>query len=900
MNLANYDLVSAFCRETTTQGGSLIFVRKNIKAKERCDVSKLTVELKIEISCVELEKHIVVCVYRPPKNNNFLVFESTLENVLKIISKSNKSLVVCGDFNTDLLEETSFKNRLLCLFRSFNLSNIFEEPTRITATTATCIDNIYCNCDITNKEIFHCLPSDHTGQSALFPCCIDREKITILKRHINSHQIERYKAALNHKLSIQNYNLSIPNESYQTLFSVITEEFEDKFKLRKIKIDPKFKFSDWATRGIRKSRQRLFELYDEKTYNTSLLFKDYVRNYSKIFKNVCLEAKANFIRNKIHCAENKIKTVWKVINSETGKTKNHDSGLVLKTAQGLITSEGEVAQEFENYFANIPLKTTEALNSSPSLAADLLEANVKLCDAVFEFREINSHTIIKAFKDLKLKETEDLWGMSVKFCKSIIHDIAPYLAEIFNSCVREGVFPDLMKLSKIVPLFKAGEKQDPGNFRPVSILPVLSKIFEKILLNQMLSHFNTHSLLHNQQYGFTKGRSTTDAGESLLRHIYSAWNESQDAIGVFCDLSKAFDCVHHETLISKLNHYGVRDNALKLLKSYLSNRIQKVQIKSTQSQGCQVEIGVPQGSILGPFLFLVYINDLPFMVQNLAKIVLFADDTSLIFKVNRQTQNVDDVNNALLRIQDWFTVNNLVLNSKKTKCIRFSLPNVQKSKLDIVLNNDVLDFVDNAVFLGITLDEKLQWDPHINALSKRLSSAAYAVRKIRLLTDVETARIVYFSYFHSIMSYGILLWGQAASIMSIFVLQKRAIRAIYKLRCRDSLRELFKKINILTVPCQYIFENIMLARKNVSLYLKNSDVHNYNTRNKNKIVQPNFRIAKINKCFMGNCIRYYNKIPDDIQNLSDRQFKCKIKDTLCKKAYYRTQDYLNDKDCWHV
>ena len=148
------------------------------------------------------------------------------------------------------------------------------------------------------------------------------------------------------------------------------------------------------------------------------------------------------------------------------------------------------------------------------------------------------------------------------------------------------------------------------------------------------------------------------------------------------------------------------------------------------------------------------------------------------------------------------------------------------------------------------------------------------------------------------MSYGILLWGQAANINSIFVLQKRAIRSIYKLRGRDSLRELFKEIDILTVSSQYIFENIMYVRKNKTLFMKNSDIHNINTRNKNKIVQPKFRLSKVRNSFMGNCIRFYNKIPDDILNMSDCQFKTKIKKKLCSKAYYKIDDYLEDNDIW--
>ena len=162
----------------------------------------------------------------------------------------------------------------------------------------------------------------------------------------------------------------------------------------------------------------------------------------------------------------------------------------------------------------------------------------------------------------------------------------------------------------------------------------------------------------------------------------------------------------------------------------------------------------------------------------------------------------DDVNNALLQVHNWFTANNLVLNEKKTKCIRFALPNVKSRDCDIVLNKEKLEFVDKTVFLGITLDSRLQWGSHLTSLAGRLSSAANAIRKIRQFTHVDTARLVYFSYFHSIMSYGILLWGRAADIESIFILQKRAIRAIYNLRRRDSLRALFKDIGIMTVHCQ--------------------------------------------------------------------------------------------------
>ncbi|GBP48457.1 Probable RNA-directed DNA polymerase from transposon BS [Eumeta japonica] len=223
---------------------------------------------------------------------------------------------------------------------------------------------------------------------------------------------------------------------------------------------------------------------------------------------------------------------------------------------------------------------------------------------------------------------------------------------------------------------------------------------------------------------------------SLCNIFFGAWEDSRDAISIFCDLSKAFDCVHHETLIGKLRHYGVTGRALDLLKSYLSNRVQRVDVN-------------------------VYINDLPSLVKDAHEIVLFADDTSLLFKVKRQQPTYDDVNNAISKVEKWFTANNLLLNEMKTKCMRFSLPNVRHGSGTVSVRNKELEFVNSTVFLGITLDDRLQWGPHISKLAKRLSSAAYAVKKMRNLSDVETARLVYFGCFHSLMSYGILLWGNA-------------------------------------------------------------------------------------------------------------------------------------------
>lgn len=897
-NFSDHQVGSAFCRENFIRGGSLILLNKQIKFKERKDIVHHSVERHIEIACVELEQFIVISTYSPPCAT-FDTFEKVMEEVLYKLSKSNKQIIISGDFNVDLLENYSLNTRITSLFQSFDLVPTFMEPTRITATSAKCIDNIFTNVKIISKNIISHIQSDHLGQLIKIETQTRqnvKRKITYVPMTIA--RLEKLKSSLSTKLPNLLYNNDEPNYIYNTFFKEFSNIFNSIYTSKSMMVSDSPKFCEWATAGIYKSRQTLYDLYNEKQYNYSEEFKEKVKKYSKMFKNVCRTAKSLYLSSKIKNSQNKIKATWNIINSETGKVKSYNNVFNLKIGDTAINQDNDVAQAFETFFTDIPVSTTKSLNSSHIIAESLLKDNLPECSIQFKFDYVNNNDIIKAFKLINVKKTTDLWGVSVSVVKPVINIIAPELALIFNQCIDCGVFPDLMKHSKITPLFKSGSHSDPSNFRPISVLPTFSKIFEKLILIQLQSHFNTNNLLDNKQFGFTKGRSTTDASVELISHIFHAWEESRDALGIFCDLSKAFDCVHHETLIRKLHHYGIRGAALDLLTSYLYDRIQRVDVNGKRSPGSVVTMGVPQGSILGPFLFLIYINDLPQLVRDDHEIVLFADDTSLLFKLKRRQNNFDDVNNAISKVVEWFNVNNLLLNGKKTKCIRFILPNVLQVAANVKVKDEQIDLVDTTKFLGITLDNKLQWGPHIDTLSKRLSSAAYAVKKIRLLTDVDTARLVYFSYFHSIMSYGILLWGSAADINTVFVLQKRAVRAIYNMGPRESLRNKFKEINIMTVPCQYLYENLMYVRKNINLFKKNSDNHDVNTRNKDKLAVPTIRLTKVSKSFKGQCVRFYNKVPSDVQSLSISKFKNLIKRKLCEKAYYKISEYLDDKSAW--
>jgi len=245
-----------------------------------------------------------------------------------------------------------------------------------------------------------------------------------------------------------------------------------------------------------------------------------------------------------------------------------------------------------------------------------------------------------------------------------------------NESLCLGVFPDRLKFSIVKPLYKKGEKTCITNYRPISLLTVFSKVLEKVMYRRLNRHLTTNNVLTTEQFGFRKGISTENATFSLTDKILKAFNKKMHVGGIFCDLAKAFDCVNHDILLAKLNFYGLQGTALDLFKSYLANRKQKVQIQTenmsqASSEWGTIEHGVPQGSILGPLLFIIYINDLPATINNLSQPILFADDTS----VTITSKNISDFcsigNSVLSEMNKWFIANKLVLNFDKTKVIKY-------------------------------------------------------------------------------------------------------------------------------------------------------------------------------------------------------------------------------------
>jgi hypothetical protein len=492
----------------------------------------------------------------------------------------------------------------------------------------------------------------------------------------------------------------------------------------------------------------------------------------------------------------------------------------------------------------------------------------------FSLSDISPASVILATKHLNSGRSEDIYGLSTYVVKHIIDIIAPSLCILFNASLMQGKFPSLLKNSVIIPIHKKGSKKDPANYRPISLVPIFSKIFEHIILVQLRDFCKRNDILNDCQYGFKKGSSTIDAILKLVDEIYGNFNLQKITSAVMLDLSKAFDSISHSKLIAKLNYYGIMGSELNLIRSYLFDRNQVVKTgKEISSVRC-VNRGVPQGSLLGPFLFLLYMNDLPSALTSSP--ILYADDTSIVMShtnlLNLQVNLKQELDKAL----NWFNANDLHLNPNKTEHIIFSL-----NKTITCMNQNKF-----VKYLGLCIDDSLTWNYHVDYITSKLAKTLYLIRRLSYSLSLPYLCMYYYASFQSHISYGILLWGCSNKTVEVFKWQKKAIRVILNVPYNASCRGLFKKLGFLTVPCLYIFHCVMYVKSHLYRFESVEQIHSYNTRNcKSKII-PNNRLSKTQKTYKVYGLTFYNILKQDIRDLPLKKFKLTLKELLLQSEGY--------------
>lgn len=414
----------------------------------------------------------------------------------------------------------------------------------------------------------------------------------------------------------------------------------------------------------------------------------------------------------------------------------------------------------------------------------------------FNFSPINADAVTKIINGLKCKSSFGIDGLSNILLKSIKEYISEPIALIINQSFRTSIFPDKLKIAKVLPLFKKGDATSLTNYRPISILSSVSKIFERAIHNQITEHLESHKLLHPSQYGFRKHYSTELAGVHLVDSIVKKLNDRYKSVGIFMDLSKAFDTLDHTILVSKLSYFGFSLDACNLIKNYLYNRWQYVDLEGHASKSKLLSTGVPQGSILGPLLFVMYMNDITNSTESLQP-TLYADDTTLLFSPGRNVHPANltrFLNYALSSVSNWFRANRLSLNVEKTKFMIFHKKNSTPLNIELKIDDLVIERVRTFKFLGLMLNENLDWDDHYCMVKSRVSKSIGILHRLKHILPFSILLTLYHALVMSHLNFHILVWG--FYIDSFFTLQKKAIRAITRSNFLAHTAPLFKNLTL--------------------------------------------------------------------------------------------------------
>lgn len=898
--IKGYNLISYYCRPTKRCGGVGIWIKDCIRAKP-IDVNLYCIEQHAEMCAIRFSKdksiYVLVNCYRSPSGDEKLFFNN-LNALLEDLYNTNVNFIITGDFNFDAYASPHF--RYLCnVLSGFNCKHVVRWPTRVTQTSCTIIDQIFYN--FQNDGIccvFDNVIADHRSVFMELPVIFSPEKenecMPIFKRIFSVQNIENFIVNLNDEDWSDLYSLHNFDEAFGYFYDVLLYSFEVNFP--KQIYYAKKNNKNWIDKNIIQSSQSLRNLFILKNTYTSLIpiYAEAKKRHISLVKNV----KRNYYQRQVGNGRNS-RDLWRVVTELSDKQKN-------KSTKYSIDLDGEVvvddvsliATEFNKFFVGAPNELVNNIGPiNDNVTLNITESYNQFSLGLLPFSENELLSLLS--NKLKSKQSAGSDEIPLVILKRSLSAIVEPLTYLVNMSFEMGSFPKRLLNNKVIPVYKSKDYQLMENYRPVTVPESLSKIFEYAYLDRLLGYLGKFEIITNQQHGFRCNRSTSSAILAFYNKIIEYVEAGECPVGMFCDMSRAFDCVNHCKLLCTLENYGIRGVSLSWISSFLKNRQQFVSLNSGGKTGVSerlpIVMGVPQGSVLGPVLFILYINDLS-QVINTTDHVIYADDISLIVSDQNDTTLQMNCSNTLLNTISYLNLRDLYFNTEKTQIVRFHNSQKQINEITFQVKNEHLSNKGTPVkFLGLYMDDTMNFHTHCQRLTSRLCSFKYVFRNLCDVLDNNQIISVYYAQIESRIRYGICLWGSVASAKTVFLAQKQIVRIIAKCNKTHSCRSLFKKFNILTLVSIFIYEVSVYIFKNRNKYIQNKCVHNFNTRQKEQYHIPFARCNVVSNSADIVGLKIMNKLPQDVKAVdSFNLFKNRLRQFLLQKCFYTLEEYFQD------
>ena len=747
---------------TKTGGGVALYVKDHLPFDDTTlnHLNKSTdiIETQWVILDFEHAKSIIICnLYRPPQGNTETMINLLMNDISSIQQLDKYDLFILGDMNINFKKTHDLHTKALkSQMTQFGLKQYISEPTRYNKQgTHSIIDLIFsnsnhiykagvCNYNLSDHELVYITKKKTTPKPL---------KTTFLGRTYKCYDKQRFQSALLRYDWNNFYTLNSADEAWDILLNVIETNLNLMCPIKEIKIK-KVK-EEWLTN----------ELLEQIKFKDTLLIRakksnkveDWerarqIRNQTKTWVK---RAKADYIVNKLNQSKGEPKKFWKTIKQVIpDRTINKE--IILKDhATNLIIPKSQTADFINKFFVNVGPNLAKNCKS-PWNPVGIPQ------HTTYNIEKTTSNFVSKLIKDIDCSKSSAIDYISTKVLKDAFECTVEQITYIFNLSIQYSQFPTKWKCATVVPLKKDGNKQDVGNLRPISLLPLPGKLLEKVIHHQTMKYLELNNILSSFQSGFRPDHSTTSTVAKITDKIISNMERGQLTYAIYIDFSKAFDTIDHDILLNKLQHLGFTGKARSWFKSYLKGRSQTVKANETKSKPYKITHGVPQGSVLGPLMFLLYINDISESIT-FSDHELYADDTILICAGPNPSNTQSKLQSDLSKLAGWCESNKLTINFKKTMSMVFGsrhrLKQVPPPKFK--LNNKVIGNTTSYKYLGLTLDSTLSFDKHTSNLIKTVTNKTYVLRKIRPYLNAQASLQIYKSMLLPILDYGDFIYSSA-------------------------------------------------------------------------------------------------------------------------------------------